>query len=405
MVILQRSSHNISRRNIDEDALKVMYRLNRHGFKAYLVGGAVRDMLLGRIPKDFDIATDAKPGQIKKLFSNSFLIGRRFRLAHIRFRDNKIIEVATFRREPNMGSEEDIHNTFGTPMEDAFRRDITVNALFYDISDFSVIDYTGGLSDLKNRIVRIIGEPDRRFKEDPVRLLRVLRHSSRLGFRISPDTARGIYENGSFLAGCSGSRMFEELCKDIKSGFFRAVFSQMDLFGILPFMFGRIGKMYSNGPEILISLLNYLAEVDSRCGTKRELQLYEVFSLFLWPWATRKLEYSQDISDKPKFLQDELVKAGLQVQIPKSLSSNMIQVLSILNNLQAAIKTNRFKYSEMKKTHYKDASRLFGIINNQFVEMDDPFDEYAKNSFSQERKRYPKRKYFRNKPTNSRHGV
>ena len=160
--ILPRSSHCISRKDIDPDALKVLYRLSRNGFKAYLVGGAVRDFLLGKRPKDFDVATDARPGQIKKLFANCFLIGKRFRLAHIRFKGGKIIEVATFRREPEVTEEgeTDHNNTFGTPMEDAFRRDITINALFYDIRTFSIIDYVGGLEDISQKRVCIIGDAD-----------------------------------------------------------------------------------------------------------------------------------------------------------------------------------------------------------------------------------------------------
>jgi len=147
--ILPRSQHCISRKQIDTDSLKVLYRLHRHGYKAYLVGGSVRDLLLGRQPKDFDIGTDATPNQVRKLFRNSFLVGRRFRLAHIRFAGNKLIEVATFRRHPEQSELPDdpqehfhfVQNVFGSPEEDAARRDFTINALFYDIADFSVIDW------------------------------------------------------------------------------------------------------------------------------------------------------------------------------------------------------------------------------------------------------------------------
>ncbi len=154
--ILTRDQHNVSRKQIDESSLKVLYRLHRHGYKAYLVGGSVRDLLLGRQPKDFDIGTDATPSQVRKLFRNCFLVGRRFRLAHIRFAGNQLIEVATFRRQPDdkelpEDPEDHLHfvqNVFGTPKEDAFRRDFTINALFYNIADFSIIDYVGGLKDL-----------------------------------------------------------------------------------------------------------------------------------------------------------------------------------------------------------------------------------------------------------------
>src|SRR4029450_9414218 len=206
--IVPRSAHPISRRQIDPDALKVLYRLHEHNYVAYLVGGSVRDLLLDRRPKDFDIGTSAHPHQVKKLFRNCWIIGRRFRLAHIRF-GTKTIEVATFRRqvsaeelgaldaqppahgipgdEPQPGHPDRLlhrDNTFGTPEEDAFRRDFTVNALFYDIGSFSIIDYTGGLDDLHGRLRGCIGAPVERFQEDPVRMLRAVAMAARLDFAI-----------------------------------------------------------------------------------------------------------------------------------------------------------------------------------------------------------------------------
>src|ERR1044071_2007293 len=209
-VIVPRAEHPISRRDIDADALKVLYRLHEAGNIAYLVGGSVRDLLLSRRPKDFDIGTSAHPYQIKKLFRNCWIIGRRFRLAHVRFGQN-VIEVATFRRQVEAGEEivQDgvpapdpttpegehlIHrdNTFGTPEEDAFRRDFTINALFYDIANFSVIDYVGGLEDLRAGIVRSIGDPDVRVREDTVRMLRAIGIAARLDFTIEPTLLTAI---------------------------------------------------------------------------------------------------------------------------------------------------------------------------------------------------------------------
>src|SRR5213595_1755778 len=208
--IVPRSSHTISRRDIDPGALKVLYRLHEHHYIAYLVGGSVRDLLLGRRPKDFDIGTSAHPYQVKKLFRNCWIIGRRFRLAHVRF-GQKIIEVATFRRQVEPGEEvvQDgdpapdpttpegellLHhdNTFGTPEEDAFRRDFTVNALFYDIATFSIIDYVGGLEDLRAGIVRAIGDPEVRVREDPVRMLRAVARAARLDFALDPPVIDAI---------------------------------------------------------------------------------------------------------------------------------------------------------------------------------------------------------------------
>jgi poly(A) polymerase len=207
-VIVPRAEHPISRRDIDPDALKVLYRLHESGYIAYLVGGSVRDLLLSRHPKDFDIGTSAHPYQVKKLFRNCWIIGRRFRLAHVRF-GMKAIEVATFRRNVPAGADADAEaveappidpveqgrldaqqllvkhdNTFGTAEEDAFRRDFTINALFYDIGTFSIIDYVGGLQDLKDGLIRSIGDPNERFQEDPVRMLRAIVMASRLNFRL-----------------------------------------------------------------------------------------------------------------------------------------------------------------------------------------------------------------------------
>ena len=229
--IYPRDQHQISRTLIDPDALKIMYRLARAGFKAYLVGGGVRDLLLGKRPKDFDIATDATPKKIKTLFRNSRVIGRRFKLVHVFFGGGKNIEVSTFRDvtspqeslengdSPELESMLVAHdNTFGTEATDAVRRDLTINALFYDAISFSIIDYVGGMRDLRNRIVRIIGDPDIRFAEDPVRLLRVVRHAARAGFSIEPACRSSLIRCRELLKTSSQVRVFEEIKKDLYSG-------------------------------------------------------------------------------------------------------------------------------------------------------------------------------------------
>ncbi len=224
-VTVPRSAHPISRKNIDANATKILYRLKNRGFTAYLAGGAVRDMLLGQTPADFDIVTDATPKQLKKLFRNSRIIGRRFQLVHIFFHSEnrstpQIFETATFRRPAT--SDNDDHkrikeqpelanNLFGSPGEDALRRDFTINALFYNIADFSVIDHVNGLHDLKDRIIRIIGDPDQRFAEDPVRVLRALEFACRLNFTIENETAKGLIAEAHALASVPASRLREEL--------------------------------------------------------------------------------------------------------------------------------------------------------------------------------------------------
>ena len=216
--VYKRPEHCISRKNIDPDALKVLYRLSSLGYTAYLVGGGVRDLLMGRTPKDFDVGTSAKPSEVKRAFRNCFLIGRRFRLAHVRFGD-KVIETATFRQ--NSQSVGDIiehaaegpleDNTFGTPETDAYRRDFTVNGLFYNIEDFSVIDWVGGMKDIKDKVIRSIGDPAIRFQEDPVRMMRAVKFSSRLGFSIERKTYAAMKKYHSCILTAALPRVCEEV--------------------------------------------------------------------------------------------------------------------------------------------------------------------------------------------------
>src|SRR5262245_9166563 len=251
-VIVERAAHSLSRSQIDPDALKVLYRLHQNSHIAYLVGGSVRDLLLGRRPKDFDIGTSAHPYQVKRLFKNCWVIGRRFRLAHVRF-GTKTIEVATFRRkvtaeelaaaeealaseqqreapeEDRSGPDRFAHreNTFGTPEEDAFRRDFTINALFYDIGTFAIIDYTGGLDDLRTGLVRSIGDPVERFHEDPVRMLRAISMAARLGFTIDQPIDAAIADHRGEIARSAPARLIEEFYKLLRSGASEHAFRMM----------------------------------------------------------------------------------------------------------------------------------------------------------------------------------
>ncbi|MDQ3348428.1 MAG: polynucleotide adenylyltransferase PcnB [Acidobacteriota bacterium] len=262
--IVARSQHTLSRRDVDPDALKVLYRLHEHNFVAYLVGGSVRDLLLKRRPKDFDIGTSAHPHQVKKLFRNCWIIGRRFRLAHVKY-GSKTIEVATFRQhvaplefapEADAGAGDLVvvdtssdngrgmrrraedhliqrDNTYGTPEEDAFRRDFTVNALFYDIGTFSIIDYVGGLQDLGARLIRCIGDPDVRFLEDPVRMLRAVVLAARLQFTIDEPVLDAISTHAHEIARSAPARLVEEFYKILRSGHAEEAFRQLRATGLL----------------------------------------------------------------------------------------------------------------------------------------------------------------------------
>lgn len=251
-VIIKRADHNVSRKNISSAAVKVMYRLKDEGFTAYLAGGGVRDLLLNRSPKDFDVATDATPEQIRKIFRNCRLVGRRFRLAHILFR-GEVIETSTFRAPVPEEADDTVHgentfrtadcgivmrdNIFGTPEEDALRRDFTINALFYNIADFSIIDYAGGLKDLEEKIIRVIGDPDKRFGEDPVRMIRAARFAGTLDFEIEKTAYDSICRNKDLLAHAAPSRMYEEVQKLFLCGHARAVFTWLERTDLLHPMF------------------------------------------------------------------------------------------------------------------------------------------------------------------------
>jgi poly(A) polymerase len=268
--ILPRTEHTLSRRDIDPDALKVLYRLRQAEHIAYLVGGSVRDLLLGRRPKDFDIGTSAHPSQVKKLFRNCWIIGRRFRLAHVKF-GTKIIEVATFRRQlapgeevvaegvpaPDPATPEGRHlvhhdNTFGTPEEDAFRRDFTVNALAYNIEDFSIIDYVGGLDDLAARVVRSIGDPEVRIHEDPVRMLRAVALAARLDFTIDPPLEDAIRKHRGEIARSSLPRLIEEYYKILRAGSSERTFRALHDIGLLEPLSAELH--HKAGPQLWQSL-------------------------------------------------------------------------------------------------------------------------------------------------------
>jgi poly(A) polymerase len=252
-VVRRRAEHNVSRKDMDPDALKVLYRLIRNGYTAYLVGGGVRDLLLGRVPKDFDVATNARPRQLRKLFRNSFLIGRRFRLVHVKFGGN-VIETSTFRRGPDETVEilnENLYrssdNTFGTPEEDAWRRDFTINALFYDIRTYAIVDHVGGLVDLANGIVRSIGDPDVRFQEDPVRMVRAIRFASRLGFKIERKTYQAILRQRELVTHVPPPRLLEEMLRLFPFGAGESAFRLLRRTKVLIELFPEINDFLDRG--------------------------------------------------------------------------------------------------------------------------------------------------------------
>ncbi len=303
--VIPRDQHNISRKSINPNALKVLYRLNSAGFEAYLVGGGVRDLLLGVSPKDFDIATSAHPEQVRDLFQNARLIGRRFRLAHVRF-GRDIIEVATFRRGHGEDDDEEADvlksdkglilrdNVYGTKEEDALRRDFTINALYYGVQDFSIHDYAGGLEDLRLRRIRLIGDPETRYREDPVRMLRAIRFATKLNFEIAADTAAPIPALAPLLRDIPPARLFEEVLKLFLSGKALDNFEALREFGLFKQLFPSTERaLASNQPYALELIRQALSNTDLRIEEGKPVTPAFLYAALLWPpmqQRQRKLE-------------------------------------------------------------------------------------------------------------------
>ncbi|RMG30483.1 MAG: polynucleotide adenylyltransferase PcnB [Gammaproteobacteria bacterium] len=299
-VVYPRERHSISRANISPNALKVLYRLHHAGYQACLVGGGVRDLLLGREPKDFDVATDARPEEVRRLFRNSRLIGRRFRLVHVVF-GREIVEVATFRGMPRDDGEGERvvdasgrivrDNLFGTIEEDAWRRDFTVNALYYDISDFTVRDYVGGMEDLEAGRLRLIGEPRARFLEDPVRMLRAVRFAAKLGFRLDPGIEALLPEMAHLIGEVSPARLFDEVLKLFHGGCALETFELLRRFDLFRYLFplteAILAEEEAGFPRMLVA--RALANTDARVQAGKPVTPAFLYAALLWEPMRRRM--------------------------------------------------------------------------------------------------------------------
>lgn len=289
--VIPRSEHIISREAISENALKVLYRLKNAGYQSFLVGGSVRDLLLGREPKDFDIATNAHPEQVRELFRNCHLIGRRFRLAHVRF-GAEVIEVSTFRAAHHVSDLEGRmvegrivrDNVYGNMDDDVWRRDFTANALFYNIEDFSVVDYIGGMADIRAGVIRLIGDPELRYREDPVRLLRAVRFAVKLGFKIHPDSERPIRQLAPLLEGIPSARLFEEVLKLFLGGYGVQTFEALRHHGLFGALFPEtetvLGREENGFPQTLA--IHALRDTDLRLADSRPVTPGFLLAALLW---------------------------------------------------------------------------------------------------------------------------
>jgi poly(A) polymerase len=337
-VIVPRAQHTISRESIHPNALKVLYRLHHANFAAHLVGGGVRDLLVGLKPKDFDLATDAHPEQVQELFRNCRLIGRRFRLAHVYFYDG-IVEVATFRA--NVSASAEAHprnaegmilsdNIYGTLAEDAWRRDFTVNALYYNIADFSVVDYTGGMKDIEKRIIRMIGDPAQRFQEDPVRMLRAVRLAAKLHFAIEPNTEQPIFTMGNLLQNVPAARLTEEMFKIYKSGRIHETFRLLHHYGLFKVLFPQVTAALSGENEATYSRLMNFAfnNADERLAEQKPVNSAFLFAVLLWGPLQIRLE--QNLANGQVFypalhlaIQTVIRQQTKTVSLPRQLVTSM----------------------------------------------------------------------------------
>ena len=356
--ILSRDEHDISRQDIDKAALDVLYGFKRAGYDAHLVGGCVRDLLLGLEPKDFDVVTEADPEQVKSVFKHRCrLIGRRFRLAHVRF-GRLVIEVATFRgqgegdknrkdrfgrngklsgpaREVDKAGRLVRDNVYGTIEEDVWRRDFTINALYYNIRDYSIIDYTGGLDDIDDGLIRLIGDPEVRYREDPVRMIRAIRFAAKLGFNIEKGTETPIFELGPLLLDVSNARMFEEVLKLFHSGVAIEVFEKLRHYGLFAHLFPLTEKTLSEEkdgfPRMLV--IEALKSTDRRIREGKTVNPSFLFAALLWEPMLQRKEIHAHAGMSP---QDALYAAANDVidqqikrtAIPKRFTAQIREIWS-----------------------------------------------------------------------------
>ncbi|MEM9604369.1 MAG: polynucleotide adenylyltransferase PcnB [Pseudomonadota bacterium] len=288
-VIVPRDQHGISRKNLSPNALKVLYRLRDQGYDAYLVGGCIRDLLLGLQPKDFDVATNASPDDVRGTFRNCRLVGRRFRLAHILF-GREVIEVATFRANHNPDTAVDDSgrvlrdNVFGTIEDDAIRRDFSINALYYDVGQFAVIDYVGGMQDIEARQIRLLGDPETRYREDPVRALRACRFAAKLGFDIEAATAAPLAQTGALLGDIPPARLFEEVLKLFQSGHAVSSLARLREHGLLRFVFPSVDARLQANDAVATALFERaLQNTDLRVREDKPITPAFLYAALLWP--------------------------------------------------------------------------------------------------------------------------
>jgi poly(A) polymerase len=369
-LIFSRDQHPVSRQLLSPSALKVLYRLNKSGFDAYLVGGGVRDILLGLKPKDFDIATNATPDEIKALFRNCRLIGRRFRLAHIVF-GREIIEVATFRGHHDNASEKEKEckktskqsedgmllrdNIYGSIEEDAERRDFTINALYYSTKDFKVYDFANGVQDVKDKVIRLIGDPETRYREDPVRMLRAIRFATKLDMQISDGTKAPIKELSSLMANIPAARLFEEFLKMFISGKAVANFEQLRSYDLFGYFFPAVDQALNNESDEQVFLLDFImlamANTDKRINNEQRVTPAFLFAAMLWYPLQKHIKQIEAVN---QLTPQDVFFAALNEIMPEQQRS-----IAIPKRFQAVIKDIWILQDKLARREGKRAFKTF----------------------------------------------
>jgi len=341
--VIPRAAHNVSRDEISNAALKVLYRLHKSGYQAFLVGGGVRDAILDLHPKDFDIATNATPEEVRALFSNCRLIGRRFRLAHVRF-GREIIEVATFRAAANHKDDDSAHdmegrilrdNVYGTIDEDVWRRDFTCNALYYNIADFSIWDYTGGFEDVRRKRLVLIGDPAQRLREDPVRMLRAVRFAGKLGFTIDESVVEAMRGHTGLLTNVPAARLFDEFLKLFQAGFAERTFNLLREHKLFGELFPATEEELGKDDSYLAFTHAALQNSDKRVAAGKSVTPMFLLGVFLWVpiktlAAIRRSEEKMSESQSLGLAAYEIVsQQQRRISIPKRFTVPMREMLSL----------------------------------------------------------------------------
>lgn len=357
--VYSRSEHPISRKLISKNALKVLYRLHDNQYQSYLVGGSIRDILLDVPPKDFDVVTNATPEQIKAIFRNCRLIGRRFRLAHILF-GHDIIEVATYRAAPSEEVDQAAErilsdNVFGSIEEDVLRRDFTINAMYYNIANHTIVDYVGGMEDIKKRQIRLLGDPERRYTEDPVRILRAVRFAAKLGFDIEAETAAAIPRTAPLLRDIPPARLFEEVLKLFQSGHAVQSMAQLRRYDLLTYLFPLTAKRLAHDSVLEKLLLAVLENTDERCQQGKPVTPAFLYAAFLWRDVEALSEQYRKQEDMPPVpaigcAADDVIRQQISVTaLPKRFSIPAREIWS----MQPRLEHNRGKRALKMLAHPK----------------------------------------------------